>query len=45
MRACLAPVPFEEGDANCDEKINASDAVFLLNYLFVEGPIPRCCGP
>ncbi|MCK4385163.1 MAG: dockerin type I repeat-containing protein [candidate division Zixibacteria bacterium] len=28
------------GDANDDGKINVVDVVFLINYLFAEGPEP-----
>jgi hypothetical protein len=28
------------GDANRDGKINASDVVYLINYLFIHGPAP-----
>jgi uncharacterized protein (TIGR02145 family) len=33
------------GDANADGVINLSDAIFLLNYLFKNGPAPdpNCC--
>jgi hypothetical protein len=33
---------FIRGDANGDGSINLTDAVFLLNYLFVSGPEPPC---
>ena len=36
---CNAPT-YLLGDCNNDEKINISDAVFLLNYIFAEGPAP-----
>jgi parallel beta-helix repeat protein len=29
------------GDANCDGAINASDVVYLINYLFISGPAPQ----
>jgi hypothetical protein len=28
------------GDANCSGKINMSDAVYIINYIFVSGPTP-----
>ncbi len=28
------------GDANCDGEINVSDAVWITNYIFIEGPEP-----
>lgn len=28
------------GDANCDAHINTSDAVFIINWIFVGGPAP-----
>lgn len=28
------------GDANGDDAINVSDAVYIINYVFVDGPIP-----
>jgi len=33
---------FVRGDTNNDAKVNLSDAVFLLNYLFVGGDKPPC---
>jgi hypothetical protein len=33
---------FVRGDANADAKIDLSDAVAVLNYLFVGGPAPPC---
>jgi uncharacterized protein (TIGR02145 family) len=35
------------GDANSDGTLNVSDAVFILNYVFVGGPAPdsNCCEP
>ncbi|MBD3218100.1 MAG: hypothetical protein GF310_07480, partial [candidate division Zixibacteria bacterium] len=35
------------GDTNSDGSLNISDAVYLINYVFVEGsppPDPGCCG-
>lgn len=31
------------GDVNCDEKVNVSDAVYIVNYIFKGGPAP-CAG-
>jgi hypothetical protein len=31
---------FVAGDANNDETVNASDVVYLINYLFIGGPPP-----
>jgi len=31
---------FARGDANGDGEINSGDIVYLINYLFVEGPAP-----
>jgi hypothetical protein len=33
--------PFH-GDSNADDRLNLTDAVFTLNFLFVAGPRPRC---
>ena len=33
-----APCPFRLGDVNCDDRVNAGDAVYLANYLFKGGP-------
>jgi hypothetical protein len=34
------------GDANGDETVNVSDAVYIINYVFVGGgaPVPLACG-
>jgi hypothetical protein len=34
------------GDANGDETVNVSDAVYIINYVFVSGPlpVPLACG-
>lgn len=29
------------GDANGDGVINVSDVVYLINYLFINGPLPE----
>jgi hypothetical protein len=31
------------GDVNGDGTPNIADAVYLLNYLFMQGPPPACC--
>ncbi len=35
------------GDANSDGLLNVSDAVFIINYVFIGGPAPdpNCCVP
>lgn len=33
---------FVRGDANADGKINITDAIFVLNFLFLGGATPRC---
>jgi len=49
-----ADPPSGNGDVNGDEKIDIADAIYLLNYLFNEGPEPEaiecaacdsCCPP
>jgi hypothetical protein len=35
-----APLPIENGDADCSGSINIADAVFLVNYIFSHGPRP-----
>ncbi len=32
------------GDANHDGAINIGDAVYLINYIFKQGPAPECMG-
>ena len=35
------------GDANADNKVNVSDAVYVINFVFSSGPVPlpvRACG-
>jgi hypothetical protein len=39
------PVPFIEGDTNCDGNIDVGDVIILINYLFKGGPAPKCCDP
>ena len=34
------PVPMCVGDANSDGTVNVSDAVYIINYVFVGGPVP-----
>jgi hypothetical protein len=31
---------FLRGDANADGKITSADVVYLINYLFISGPVP-----
>ena len=33
---------FQRGDCNGDASLNLTDGVFLLNYLFLQGPRPPC---
>lgn len=33
---------FRRGDGNADGQINLTDGVFVLNYLFLSGPVPPC---
>jgi hypothetical protein len=33
---------FVRGDANTDFKVDVSDAIFTLEYLFLAGPAPQC---
>ena len=35
-----APWPFYTGDCNCDGSCNVSDAVYIINYVFVGGNEP-----
>ena len=35
-------VPFRRGDANADSRVNISDPVFLILFLFRGGEAPRC---
>ena len=37
-----APDPLALGDANCDGVVNSADVVYLINYLFINGPPPQC---
>jgi hypothetical protein len=44
---CPPPLPpegvrFIRGDANADASVNIADASFLLNFLFLGGPDPKC---
>ena len=36
------PAEFIRGDANYNGRVTISDPVYLLNYLFVQGPEPPC---
>jgi hypothetical protein len=43
--ACDSPPPgplFVRSDANHDTKVNLADAQFILNYLFLGGPVAPC---
>lgn len=41
--ANLPPPPsYRRGDANSDGSVNLTDAVFILGYLFLQGPLPLC---
>ncbi|MBI4602819.1 MAG: hypothetical protein HY721_12755 [Planctomycetes bacterium] len=46
LEGCGAPPPegtkFVRGDANADATPNLSDAVFVLNFLFLGGATPSC---
>lgn len=37
-----SPAPFLRGDANASGKVDLSDAIFSLNWLFLGGPAPAC---
>ena len=30
------------GDPNCDEAITLADIMFLVEYVFLSGPVPAC---
>ena len=34
--------PFLRGDANGDDNVNVSDMIFILRFLFTDGPPPVC---
>lgn len=42
--SCPPPTesPFRRGDASADGSLNLSDGMFLLNFLFGQGPSPAC---
>jgi hypothetical protein len=40
----LAAVDFVRGDANFDDGINVGDVVYIINYVFKDGPSPRPYG-
>jgi phosphohistidine phosphatase SixA len=44
-RAEAGNAPSVAGDVNADGKLNLTDPVFLLNYLFLGGPAPSPCAP
>src|SRR5881397_3221895 len=37
-----APASFRRGDANADSRVDLSDSIFTLRYLFVGGTSPPC---
>jgi len=40
--ACFVDLPsFQRGDANGDGGIDIADVVYLINYLFTDGPAPQ----
>lgn len=39
-----AQAPFRRGDVNADGKLQVSDAVYLIGYLFLGGASPGCMG-
>lgn len=41
---CLKFSPFLRGDANNDKLVDASDVIYLVNYLFKRGPAPAPLG-
>jgi hypothetical protein len=38
----ILPAPFIRGDVDGNTRLDISDAVVALNYLFLSGPRPRC---
>jgi hypothetical protein len=44
QQGVVALVGYRRGDVNADRVINASDVVYLINYLFIGGPAPGPCG-
>jgi hypothetical protein len=36
------PEPFLSGDATCDGDVTVDDVVYLISYLFRNGPAPEC---
>jgi hypothetical protein len=42
FHSASAPFPYQAGDCNCDEAVDAADVVFLINYLFKNGQEPGC---
>ncbi len=40
--ACPADVAFRRGNVDGDASANIADAIFILNYLFVDGDDPAC---
>ena len=42
LTTSLAASPFRRGDVNDDGEAGLSDAMYLVNYLFLGGPAPGC---
>lgn len=40
MKVSVGGPVYELGDANGDGVINSADVVYLVNYLFIDGPAP-----
>jgi hypothetical protein len=40
-----APVPYSQGDVNCDGTVDVADVMHLVNYLFLGASEPTCCDP
>jgi hypothetical protein len=38
----VPPTGFHRGDTDTDGAITIGDAIFLLNYIFASGPLPKC---
>jgi hypothetical protein len=36
----VTEVPPQRGDINCDDRRNVTDIIYLINYLFKDGPAP-----
>jgi len=42
IRLSSAVAPFRRGDANLDGRVDVSDSITILSYLFLGGPTPGC---